>query len=490
MRLHDNEALAKAIEIARINDAKVLCMYSFEPILLEDQHYSQRHWDFVSQGLQDMKRELGLLHTDVMTLEEDVLHILQTLLQRTEVVAVVSHIETGLMVTYKRDIAFAKACKNKGITWYETQNNGVFRFRTDRKTWRRDWKRVMEAPQVGFDGQTTDFVSGNDIAQLSEDLKEYNIDLPRKTMFQPGGREAAMKYFASFMKDRIRYYSRDISKPEESRVSLSRLSPYFAWGNLSIREVYQAVAKIKALPTDQRLVNGERIAKPINAFASRLRWQSHFIQKFEQEPRIQFEPFNRGYLQLDWTINDELVQAWEQGQTGYPLVDASMRCVVKTGYLNFRMRAMVVSFLCHQLLQPFWAGSAFLARQFLDFEPGIHYGQFNMQAGVTGINTVRIYNPVLNSLKHDTDALFLKKWLPELRHLPVKFIHEPWKLTQIEQDLYDFQYGEDYPTRIVDHAEARKAALAKLYGARKSELTKRESERILAMHTLPGKRFA
>lgn len=170
------------------------------------------------------------------------------------------------------------------------------------------------------------------------------------------------------------------------------------------------------------------------------------------------------------------------------MVDACMRCLEATGYINFRMRAMLVSFLCHHLWLDWKDGVVHLARLFLDFEPGIHYPQFQMQAGVTGINTIRMYNPVKQSLDNDSDAEFISEWVPELRNLPVPFRHQPWKISPLEAAITGFQPGVDYPDRIVDHEVAAKHARTMLWRHRGEKEVKQESWRILKKHTMRGRR--
>jgi deoxyribodipyrimidine photo-lyase len=249
-----------------------------------------------------------------------------------------------------------------------------------------------------------------------------------------------------------------ISKPEASRTSCSRLSPYLAWGNLSTKQVYQAYKAQK---------NKTRYPKNLKQFRSRLQWRCHFMQRFELNTSLEKQTDDVRYQHLEKNINKEYIKAWKEGKTGYPLVDAAMRCLCETGYLNFRMRAMLVSFLTHMLWQPWQLGAHFLASQFLDYEPGIHYCQFQMQAGVTGMHTIRVYNPIKQAKDNDPEAIFIKKWIPELRHLPIGLAQEPYKMSQLDQAFYQCHIGKDYPAPIVNIKEASTKAKDILWQIRK-----------------------
>jgi deoxyribodipyrimidine photo-lyase len=202
------------------------------------------------------------------------------------------------------------------------------------------------------------------------------------------------------------------------------------------------------------------------------------------EEIMEFESVNKGFHSLKKKVDENYITAWKTGQTGFPLVDASMRCLNETGYLNFRMRAMLVSFFTHNLWQPWQESSQHLSRMFLDFEPGIHFPQLQMQAGETGINMLRIYNPIKNSLEHDPECEFIKKWVPELSHLPIAFIHNPSIMTFLDQKFNDFDLGVDYPKPIVNMERTRKFASDFLWQMKKNPLVKEESFRILKLHTM------
>lgn len=470
LRLHDNEAIFNALKSGK----RVLLLYIFEELLINDPHYSERHWNFIKQSLADLNTELQTYNSKILIVQSDIIATINQLLTIFQISEVFSHQETGILATYNRDKSFQRFCKNNLITWNESINNGVFRGFKDREDWLERNNNYFESNLLNFNPKDDQLLNIKEIVSLETMFTCMSLDSHEDSVFQKGGRSTGLKYLESFFDKRHKNYMFHTSKPELSRTGCSRLSPYLAWGNLSIREVYQQTKKLKKTVKDK---------KPLEAFISRLRWQSHFVQKFEMEHTMEQESINKGFQKLKKDITEEYQDAWKTGRTGFPLIDACMRCLNETGYLNFRMRALVVSFFTHNLWQPWQDASKHLSQMFLDFEPGIHFPQLQMQAGETGINMLRIYNPIKNSLEHDPEANFIKKWVPELKNLEVPFAHQPFLMTELDQAFHNFKLGIDYPYPIVDIKETRKKASDTLWNMKKDNFVKTERQRILKKHT-------
>jgi deoxyribodipyrimidine photo-lyase len=265
-----------------------------------------------------------------------------------------------------------------------------------------------------------------------------------------------------------------MSAPASGADHCSRLSPHLALGTLSIREAYQA-----ALAARSRWQAAGDIAftRSIDSFVSRLHWHCHFIQKLEDAPWLEARCLHPGYAGLpehDPALGDARLAAWASGHTGWPFVDACMRSLAATGWLNFRMRAMVMAVASYHLRLDWRQSGAVLARLFTDYEPGIHWSQVQMQSGTTGTNIPRIYNPVKQGHDQDPDGSFIRRWLPELAQMPTSLLHEPW--------LAPPELRGAYPLPMVDHEQAARAAKIAITAIRRDPAHAGPARAIVARH--------
>lgn len=454
-----------------------IILYCFEPSLIARPDSSDRHLQFVHHSIIDMNKHLSEHRRQVTVMHTEASEAFMFLDEQYEIHHVFSYQESGVMDTWNRDIALKKLFVENKIVWQEFQKDNVIRGIKNREGWDKQWYESMAKPVLS---------NTYTLSALGEITHPYSLSIAlsetvskQHPAHQPAGETIGWRYLRSFTKDRGYNYQKHISKPRQSRLSSGRISPYLAWGNLSIKQAYHHV---------RFQDNFDAAKKAFTAFLTRLKWHCHFIQKFEVENTYETDCINAGYELLERPLDEQTVTAWKKGLTGYPLVDACMRCVNETGWINFRMRAMVVSLLCHHLDQDWRSGVYHLAKQFLDYDPGIHYPQFQMQAGTTGVNTVRIYNPVKQSQDHDPEGIFIKKWVPELQPVPVAFIHEPWLMSTMDQMFCKVNIGEDYPKPIVDLKESGQIARNKIWNHRKLDAVKEEKKHIIATHIRPNKK--
>ena len=438
LRIQDNEALFEASK-----NFKLLPIYIIENDLWSQNSYSDRQWQFCKESLIDLNQDLKKLGQELIIRTGDVIETFEEISKSFKIMGIYSHQETGDYYTYKRDQKIRNWAIKHNIQWKEYLQFAVFRGKTNRDFWANNWKKHLEKkiPQIKIKLNTVNFRLGN---IPNDDFFKFKEDKCLGRL--KGGRKEGLLRLEIFLRKDIYLYRKNISNPDKSKDNCSRLSPYITWGCLSIREIYKKA----------------NFKNDINSkmFKSRLAWHCHFIQKLESEPELEFKEFHSFFYNLR-RKNDRFLKLWSEGNTGYPFLDACMRSLNHNGWLNFRMRAMLMSFASYNLWIPWQESGEMLAKKFVDYEPGIHWCQCQMQSGTTSINTNRIYNPVKQGKDHDPEGEFIRKWLPELKNVPNHFIHEPWLIVNYEE--YKNLNKINYNNPIVDIKETSRSARKKLY---------------------------
>jgi len=445
LRVNDHAPLAYAVA----EGISVLPLYVIEEEYWQQDFASRRHWSFIRDCLLDLREDTAALGQPLVVREGEICEIFHDISSKYIIKGIFSHEECGNNWTYQRDKKVIAWCKSNNIPLHEFPHNGVVRRLESRDHWSKIRNARMAKPLIN---------SPDNIPVLaSESIGE--IPSANHPMFgdalvgtvQPGGRREALKILDSFLARRSVYYVQNISNPGRSGHYCSRLSGHLTWGSLSVREVVKAT---KAFAQTSAFGQHGEQKRSFSAFNNRLAWRCHFMQKLEDQPSIEFECMHSAYEGIRKTHPQTAIyyQAWAEGRTGYPLIDACMRSLVHRGWITFRMRAMLVSFASYHLWLDWRQTGYHLARVFTDYEPGIHYSQLQMQSGVTGINTTRIYNPIKQSQDQDPKGQFIRQWVPELRNVSDMWIHEPWKMSSALQQRASCLIGEDYPAPIVENA--------------------------------------
>ncbi|MEM6588257.1 MAG: deoxyribodipyrimidine photo-lyase [Pseudomonadota bacterium] len=464
LRMHDHRALAFAAE-----HGDVLPLYVVEPDLWAQPDMSGRQWAFVEECLAELRDASAASGQALVVRVGDVCEVLAELKAEGRLTALWSHEETGNRWTFDRDRRVGAWCRANGVSWTEVQNHGVQRRLPSRNGWAGSWDRLMAEAQVSAPAlKPLDIDIG-----MIPDAQDLRLAPDPCEGRQTGGRQAGLNAVESFLQRRGETYRSAMSSPVSGATACSRVSPYLAWGALSMREVAQATWARKVE------VKGRKgWAGSIRSYEGRLHWHCHFMQKLEDDPRIEFENFHRAYNSVRPKEPDAVrLEAWAKGETGLPFLDACMRSLRATGWLNFRMRAMVMACASYHLWLDWRATGQVLARYFTDYEPGIHWSQTQMQSGTTGINTVRIYNPVKQGADQDPSGEFTRRWVPELTGIADKHLQEPWKAENAGEVL-----GHVYPERIVDHLEAAREARQKIWAVRGGEGFRKEAGAIQDKH--------
>lgn len=405
LRWQDHAALAHAAK-----NGPVRCLYVIEPSLWAQADVALQHFEFIRESIQALDAHFRSLGGEIEVHVGELPLVLSKLWQESPFENIYSHQETGNGHTFARDIAVNKWCQQHQVAWHEYPQFGVVRGLKNRNRWQAAWEQHMAQPIEEI--ESLRFWKANSVTPLTMLAPQHLQHNP--PLRQRGGRPLALATLNSFLKARSIGYRGGISSPLTAPDACSRLSAYLTYGCISMREVVQMTrAQIAQIPPQ-----AVKHRSGLTAFTSRLYWHCHFIQKLETEPDIEWQNMHRGYDNLrEHEFNLAYFEALKSAQTGWPMVDACVVMLKETGWLNFRMRAMLVSVAAYPLWLHWRPVGEWLATQFLDYEPGIHWSQMQMQSGTTGINTTRVYNPLKQAQDHDPYGKFINRWLPANRHV-------------------------------------------------------------------------
>ncbi len=287
------------------------------------------------------------------------------------------------------------------------------------------------------------------ITHIKTPVRETSIYLqhhPRGVVTIAGGESAAMRAMSKFIGEKIDEYttSRDLLALDGT----SRLSHHLASGSLSVRVLYHELTK-------------QNHSGGVQTYLNELLWREFFYHVLWNFPHVRQGAFKRNFDQLRWTGTEEWFEAWCEGKTGYPVVDAAMRQLQSEQWMHNRARMIVASFLTKDLHIDWRRGERFFLDHLADGDNALNNGGWQWSAG-TGTDAqpwFRIFNPVLQGKKFDPQGIYIRRYIPELAHVPDAYIHTPWKMSKAEQDAVRCRLGKEYPFPVVDHEKERRITL-------------------------------
>ena len=490
LRIDDHAPLAEAAARGALDGVPMIALYAFEPDVWSAPDADASHLAFVRECLAELDARLRERGGRLVYRLGDMPDVLEALHAEEPLDAVLAHEETGNSATYARDIRVARWCRRRGVAFREFRQHGVLRPNPGRDGWAERWERHMQRPRLDAPERFLE-VGASRVPSASLTLADELADRcrlgpdTRAALRQRGGESEAVALLTSFLLERCPDYRETMGSPVRAWDTCSRLSPHLAWGSMGVRRAYQG-ARRRLEQLDRLGETDPRWSNSIRSFLSRLSWHCHFIQKLEDEPDIETRCMARSCESLRDGLDPHTaaarLTAWQTGRTGYPMIDACMRALVATGWINFRMRAMLVSFASNHLWLDWRTFAPWLGRQFLDYEPGIHYPQVQMQSGTTGINTVRIYSPRKQVEDHDPRGEFIRRWVPELAAVPDEHLAEPHLMPELLQAMVGCTIGVDYPAPIVEHRTAYRHAQERIFGLRATTEARSEAQAVFVKH--------
>lgn len=411
-----------------VSKLDVVPLYIVEPSIWSYGDLSKRHFNFVFESLIDLQNALRAIGSELFTSISEIDAILDILYSHYGPFHLHSHMEHGLQHTYERDKRVRKWIDSHACQWTEYPSFAVVRYKKDpsRREFLEQWLKEPIYPKpksLNLPSTIPVELSTN----LTE-LKGFKIDGQDAQQAYKGGEQEAIKKARDFFTTRFKKYNVYINKPFYSPSSSSLLAPYITWGNISLKALHIATRRhLDELKILAEKEGNDFNFKQLEAFSQRLLWHCSFIQGVERNPKLHLVS-NDPRFNMIRQHNPEKLNAFRMGCTGIPFVDACIKALNQTGWVNFKQRAMLASFACNTLLLDWKDVGLALGNLWNDYDPGIHWMQMQTQSGLFPRSHIPLYDVIKQSKMHDPKGEFIKKYLPELINIDADKIHEPWLL--------------------------------------------------------------
>ncbi|UCZ54040.1 DNA photolyase family protein [Bacillus shivajii] len=456
-RFYDQPALFYGLKAAKELDGKLMLIYHLDPGFTD---HIDLHHDYFFQTLHHFYKQCEKrgLH----------LHIIYGELE--EALNKLVHAQPNLKgVFYNRDIAgegkkrddvATRWFHNKGIDTYDFNGTHIHEpkdvLKKDGSYYKvftpyfRTWstKHVPLPLSSNFHELKLYHLESDPIDREGEHFFFHHI-LTKSTFTWEGiGEESAQERHKQFVEERLITYRDDRDTPYKD--GSSRLSPYIKTGNLSVRSIYHTVMN--------RL---DEAGAGAESFLKELAWRDFYYMIHYFQPEAKDVELNEKYRTIPWNRNLDFFSLWKEGKTGFPLVDAGMRQLNQTGWMHNRLRMVTASFLTKDYLIDWRLGERYFQEKLIDYDASSNIGgwQWAASVGTDAVPYFRVFHPVKQSVRFDPNGRFIKAFVPELKHVPEKYIHEPHKMTEDFQKEAGCMIGVDYPAPTVDHRIQRKRAI-------------------------------
>lgn len=472
LRLRDHEPLAHAMNFS-MDFGPVVLLYVHEPSLMARPDFAAQHAGFINETLAELSTELEELGGRLLQREGEAVEVLDALWQQCPFNHLWAYQETTTLDGFARDKAVAAWCRSKNVVLTESPQNAVRRGREYREKGFSFNEHLVSACEETLWQPSAELPFAKDtLPSWSAPVmaRGHGQDKPGRLK---GGKAAAQAHLQSFFCiDALLGYPNAISSPNTAVEGCSRLSPYLAFGVLSDREVIQHLSSIVAAAEEHLLEpDFKELHDASRFYLERLYWRSAYLQSMELRPSAELHNDLKAFDGVrEAEMHEPWFEAWKEGRTGFPMVDAVMRMLAHTGWTNMRARGMVASFAVNDLWLPWQPVGLHLAREFLDYEPGIHWSQMSIHSGTSRLSGPLTYNVVKQAQDHDPKGTFVRKWVPELAYVPREYLFEPWKMPSSVQATAGCYIGQHYPVPLVPYLAANEAARERVLALREGRV--------------------